>query len=157
MYIKPRKRPAQFGFSLIEVIVAMLLISVGVLGMLSAMNTLVKGSADPMVRKQAIAVAESLLEEIALKDFTNPTGGYTGTDRAQFDDVSDYAGYATTGIVDISGTAIGGLSSYNISSVTVANAALGSIASSEAKLITVTVTAPGGEAISMSTYRTNLP
>lgn len=156
MCIKPRKRPAHSGFSLIEVIIAMLLISVGVLGVLSAMNTLVKGSADPMVRKQAIAVAESLLEEITLKDFANPTGGYTGTDRTQFDDVSDYAGYTTTGIVDIGGTAISGLSGYNVSSVTVANAALGSIASTDAKLITVTVTAPGGEAISMSAYRTNL-
>ena len=156
MCIKSRKRPAHSGFSLIEVIVAMLLISVGVLGILSAMNTLVKNSADPMVRKQAIAVAESLMEEITLKDFANPTGGYTGTDRTQFDDVSDYAGYTTTGIVDISGTAISGLSGYNISSVTVVNAALGSIASSDAKLITVTVTAPGGEAISLSAYRTNV-
>lgn len=156
MCTKPRKRAAHSGFSLIEVIIAMLLISVGVLGVLSAMNTLVKGSADPMVRKQAIAVAESLLEEITLKDFANPTGGYTGTDRTQFDDVSDYAGYTTTGIVDIGGTAISGLSGYNVSSVTVANAALGSIASTDAKLITVTVTAPGGEAISMSAYRTNL-
>jgi MSHA pilin protein MshD len=157
MYTKRVKRPAHSGFSLIEVIVAMLLISVGVLGLLSAMNTTVKSSADPMVRKQAIAVAESLLEEITLKDFANPTGGYTGTDRAQFDDVSDYAGYqTTTGIVDISGAAIGGLSSYNITSVTVANAALGSIGSSDAKLITVTVAAPGGEAISLSAYRVNL-
>ena len=156
MCVRPRKHSSYSGFSLIEVIVAMLLISVGVLGVLSAMNTLVKGSADPMVRKQAIAVAESLLEEITLKDFANPTGGYTGTDRTQFDDVSDYAGYATTGIVDISGTAISGLSGYNLSSVTVANAALGNIASTDAKLITVTVTAPGGEAISMSAYRTNL-
>ncbi len=156
MCIKPRKHSFHSGFSLIELIVAMLLISIGVLGILSAMNTLVKNSADPMVRKQAIAIAESLLEEIVLKDFANPTGGYTGTDRTQFDDVSDYAGYTTTGIVDISGTAISGLSGYNISSVTVVNAALGNIASTDAKLITVTVTAPGGEAISMSAYRTNV-
>ena len=156
MCIKPRKHASDGGFSLIEVIAAILLISIGVLGVLSAMNTLVKGSADPMVRKQAIAIAESLLEEIVLKDFANPTGGYTGTDRTQFDDVSDYAGYTTTGIVDISGTAISGLSGYNISSVTVVNAALGNIASTDAKLITVTVTAPGGEAISMSAYRTNV-
>lgn len=149
-------RPRQAGFSLIEVIVAMLLISVGVLGLLSAMNTTVKGSADPMVRKQAIAVAESLLEEIALKDFADP-GGPACAARNCFDDVSDYASYQTTGgIVDISGAAIGGLSGYNISSVTVANAALGSIGSSDAKLITVTVTAPGGEAISLSAYRTKL-
>ena len=108
--------------------------------------------------KQAIAVAESLLEEIMLKDFANPTGGYSGPDRTQFDDVSDYAGYTTmaTGIVDISGTAISGLSGYNISSVTIVNTVLGNIPSSDAKLITVTVTAPGGEAISLSAYRTNV-
>ena len=156
MCIKPRRRSSHGGFSLIELIVAMLLISIGVLGLLSAMSTLVKGSADPMGRKQAIAVAESLLEEIMLKDFANPTGGYTGTNRTQFDDVSDYVGYATTGIVDISGTAIGGLSGYNISSVTVVNTALGNIASTDAKLITVTVTAPDGQAISLSAYRTNV-
>jgi MSHA pilin protein MshD len=156
MYVKPRKHTSHGGFSLIEVIIAMLLISIGVLGLLSAMGTLVKGSADPMVRKQAIAVAESLLEEITLKDFANPVGGYTGTDRTQFDDVSDYAGYTTTGIVDISGTAISSLSGYNVSSVTVVNTALGNIVSSDAKLITVTVTAPGGEAISLSAYRTNV-
>ena len=156
MCIKPRKHASHGGFSLIELIVAILLISIGVLGILSTMNTLVKNSSDPMVRKQAIAVAESLLEEITLKDFANPAGGYTGTDRTQFDDVSDYAGYTTPGIVDISGTAISGLSGYSISSVTVVNAALGNIASTDAKLITVTVTAPGGEVISLSAYRTNV-
>ena len=156
MCIKSRKHASHSGFSLIELIVAILLISIGVLGVLSAMSTLVKGSADPMVRKQAIAVAESLLEEITLKDFANPAGGYTGPNRTQFDDVSDYAGYTTTGIVDISGTAISGLSGYNISSVTVVNTALGNIASTDAKLITVTVTAPGGEVISLSAYRTNV-
>ena len=60
MCVRPRKRSSHGGFSLIELIVAILLISIGVLGVLSAMSTLVKGSADPMVRKQAIAVAESL-------------------------------------------------------------------------------------------------
>lgn len=152
MCTNPR-RPSHCGFSLIELIVAMLLISIGVLGLLSAMNTTVRGSADPLVRKQAIAVAESLLEEISLKEFSDP-GGPPCAARSCYDDVSDYNGYSTAGgIVDISGAAIGSLTNYNISSVTVTNTPLGGIG---AKLITVTVSAPGGESISISTYRTNL-
>lgn len=140
------------GFSLIEVIIAMLLISVGVVGLLSAMNTTVKGSADPMVRKQAIAVAESLLEEIALKEFSDP-GGPPCAARSCFDDVSDYNGYSAAGIKDIEGNDIGGLAAYSVS-VEVAGEALGSIGAAASKKITVTVTAPGGEVINLSTYRT---
>lgn len=149
MYIK-----RQAGISLIELIVFIVIVSVGLAGILSVMNVTTQHSADPMVRKQALAIAESLMEEITLKDYSNPPGGYTGTDRSQFDDVSDYASYnTTTGIVDISGTPVGGLSNYNISSVTVTIPGVSGVA--EAKLITVTVTGPGNESLSMSTYRTN--
>lgn len=142
----------QAGFSLIEVIVAMLLVSVGVVGLLAAMNTTVRGSADPMLRKQGIAAAESLLEEIMLKDYANPPGGYSGSDRSQFDDVGDYDGYATTGIVGIDGTPIGGLGAYAVS-VAVADVTLNGIG---AKRITTTITLPDGETVSLSAYRANL-
>lgn len=146
----------QAGISLVELILFIVIVSVGIVGILSVMNITTQHSADPMVRKQALAVAESLLEEISLKDFANPTGGYSGADRAQFDDVSDYNGYTSTGIVDISGVAIGSLSGYNISSVSVdAAASLGGIGGGEVKLITVTVTGPGNESITLSGYRTN--
>jgi MSHA pilin protein MshD len=99
-------------------------------------------------------VAESLLEEISLKNFADP-GGPACAARNCYDDVSDYNGYSPGGIVDIDGNAIGGLAGYSVS-VTVAGAALGSIGAADAKLITVTVTQPDGETVSLSTYRTNI-
>jgi MSHA pilin protein MshD len=147
-------RMRQAGFTLIELIIFIVVVSAGLAGILSVMNTVVKSSADPMVRKQTIAIAESMLEEILLKEYANPVGGYTGTTRSQFDDVSDYAGYTTTtGIVDMMGSTVAGLGSYNISSVTVMDAGA-DLPGVTAKKITVSVTGPG-VAISLSGYRSN--
>jgi len=143
----------QQGFTLIEVIIFIVVVSAGLVGILAVSNTVVKSSADPMVRKQAVAIAESLLEEIVLKEYANPAGGYSGTDRAQFDDVDDYAGYATTGIKDVSGSAVAGLERYNVAVAVAATADLTGVA---AKKITVSVTVTGSsEAISLTGYRSN--
>lgn len=139
------------GFTLIELVIFIVVVSAGLAGILSVMNSVVRSSTDPMVRKQTIAIAESLLEEILLKDYANPTGGYTGAVRAQFDDVSDYAGYTSTGIVDLTGASVAGLGNYNISAVTVASST--DLTGVAAKKITVSVTGPG-DAISLSGYRT---
>ena len=143
----------QRGFTLIELIIFIVVVGAGMAGILSVMTTTVKSSADPMVRKQTIAIAESLLEEILQKDYANPTGGNAGTTRALFDDVDQYNGYSTSGgIVDVSGAAIAALASYNISpAVTVAATTLGSN-SLAMKKVTVSVTGPGGT-ISLSGYR----
>ena len=61
------KRSAQ-GFTLIEVIIFIVVVAAGLAGILLVSNTVVASSADPMVRKQAVAVAESMLEEILLKE-----------------------------------------------------------------------------------------
>jgi MSHA pilin protein MshD len=144
----------QRGFTLIELVIFIVIVSVGVAGILSVIDTVVKSSADPMVRKQTMTIAESLLEEIVLKDFSNPPEGYTGTSRAQFDDVGDYAGYATTaGIVDQDGVSVAGLGSYNISPP-VAVSDTTELTGVAAKKITVSVTGPGG-AISLSGYRSD--
>lgn len=62
-------RSRQAGISLIELIMFIIIVGVGVAGVLTAFNVSVRGSADPMVRKQAIAIAESLLLEIEQKAF----------------------------------------------------------------------------------------
>jgi len=62
--------PRQRGVTLIELVVFIIIISVGVLGLLSVTGSTILHSADPMIRKQALAIAESLLLEIEQRPFT---------------------------------------------------------------------------------------
>ena len=140
------------GFTLIELIIFIVVISVGLAGIMVVINTIVASSADPLIRKQSVSIAESMLAEILLKDYDNPEDGYTGSIRSLFDDVSDYAGYSTSaGILDQSGQPVPGLSSYNfLPPVRVtATADLSGVA---AFRVTVSVTGPLG-VISLSGYR----
>lgn len=57
------------GMTLIELVLAMVVIGVGLAGVLAAFQQSVRGSADPMVRKQMTAIAEEMLEEAALRAF----------------------------------------------------------------------------------------
>jgi MSHA pilin protein MshD len=58
------------GISLAELIIFIVIISVGLAGIMATYTAAVRGSADPMVRKQALAIAESLLLEIEQQAFT---------------------------------------------------------------------------------------
>ena len=66
MFIHHKQR----GISLIELIMFIVIVSVALAGILLVMNVTTKGSADPLVHKQALAIAESLLEEVELMSFT---------------------------------------------------------------------------------------
>ena len=60
----------QHGMTLIELIVFIVIVSVALVGVLTVLNITAKSSADPMVRKQALAIAEAVLEEVMLQPFT---------------------------------------------------------------------------------------
>lgn len=60
----------QRGIALLELIVFIIIISVGVVGLLSVTNATVRFSSDPMVRKQMVTIAESLLNEVLQQAFT---------------------------------------------------------------------------------------
>ncbi len=60
----------QRGVTLIELVVFIVIVSVGVVGLVSVTGPIVMHSADPMVRKQALAIAQSLLLEIEQQAFT---------------------------------------------------------------------------------------
>lgn len=151
------------GFSLIEVIVFIMIVSIALAGVLSVMNLTTQRSADPLIRKQAIAVAESLLEEVSLHDFavTSAPVAPIQANRQSFDDIGDYNGFTTSGIfpIDDPVTPITGLTGYSVT-VTVANADLGPAAipitavSGNARLITVTVTGPDNVTVVLTGYRT---
>jgi MSHA pilin protein MshD len=74
----------QRGISLIELIMFIVIVSVALAGILLVMNTVTRNSADPMLHKQALAIAESLLEEVELMPFTfcdpnDPAAGLAST------------------------------------------------------------------------------
>ena len=158
----------QAGISLVELVMFIVIVSIGIAGILSVMNVTTGGSVDPMLRKQAMAIAESMLEEIQLKEFNNPadpgafTGAATQANRALFDDVSDYNGFATTGIYTVDGAAvIAGLEKYNVQVAVSSSGALAAsgggsaVPAADAKLIAVTVTGPSATSITLHAYRTN--
>jgi len=66
-----RHRPrAEHGISLIELIVFIVIVGIAVAGMVGALSMATRASTDPMIQKQALAVAEALLEEVQLQPFT---------------------------------------------------------------------------------------
>ena len=174
------RAPHARGLSLVELLIFIVVIGAALAGVLSVFIESTRASADPQLRRQALAIAESLLEEVQLMPFTfcdsddanvetaSGPGGCAGAAEAigpeagesryaspPFDHVNDYHGFTMTGIRDITNTAVPGLAAYS-ASVSVAAAALGSIAagSGDALRITVTVTGPGGTSVTLDGYRT---
>ncbi len=148
----------QRGISLIELIMFIVIISVALTGILLVMTKVTSHSADPLLHKQAIAAAESLLEEIELQDFISASGATVAVTQANrntaYHIVKDYDGFATSGVFPVSGAAgVAGLGSYN-AKVTVTDTALGDVAAGSSVLITVKVTDPQGTIIPISGYRT---
>lgn len=177
-----RFRAGQRGISLVEVIVFIIVVSVGVVGLMSVLSSSMKHSADPMLRKQALAVAEALLAEVAAMPFTNCdpdfydplTGACTlaealgpeagearGNLATPFDNVNDYHGANLAGGASDIGGAAGVVvpAGYN-ATVSVAQDAAFGVAGSflpagDVLRISVTVTYnAGGDSITLESYRT---
>jgi len=119
----------QRGLSLVEVVVFIVVLGIGLAGMAVLYNQLTLASVDPVVRKQAVAIATSLMEEVQLRPFTycdpddalvftetsatgcssaamresNPPLGFeAGETRygpTSFDNVSDYNGFEMSGSI----------------------------------------------------------
>ena len=151
----PTNKSQQSGFTLLELIIYIVVIVVGLVGILSVMNMVVKSSADPMVRKQAIVLAESILEEIVQKEYEDPDGDQESRiTRATMNNVDDYNGKTETLFNSTSGA--GGwpvaLDGYQVSIAVVASLLGSSFTSVPVKKITVTVSGRG-HVISLSGYR----
>ncbi|MBL1320619.1 MAG: prepilin-type N-terminal cleavage/methylation domain-containing protein [Methylophaga sp.] len=137
------------GATLIELIITIVIISVALSGILSVVNITTKHSADPIIQSQAIAIAESYLEEILLLPIIDPNGNNAGEDRATFDNIDDYNGLSDLGAIDQSGSAIAGLENYNVT-VTVADNTVSGVTM---KAVTVSVSLPSITTIELVGYR----
>ncbi|OIR07178.1 hypothetical protein GALL_107670 [mine drainage metagenome] len=176
-------RLRQSGMTLIELVMFIVIVSVGVVGILTVLNITAKNSADPLIRKQMLAIAAGLIEEVELQPFTycdptdanvatatspagcastvenlGPEAGETRTGAAPFNNVNDYNGLSLPSpITDITGgnPAPAGYSA----SIAVVPEALNGIASSSTPAnmnvlrIAVTVT-HGSDSLTLEGYRT---
>lgn len=70
------------GVTLVELILLIVIVGVALAGIAGVMNIAVKQSADPLRRKQALMIAEGLLEEVELARFTYCTPGSANADTA---------------------------------------------------------------------------
>lgn len=174
----------QRGLTIIELVVFIVVLSIGLVGIMVLFNQVTRASPDPVVRKQALALAQSVMEEVMLRGFTycdpddaavftaTGTGGCTTvegigpegefrTAAPLFDNVSDYNGFsmAGAGIVDLSGNTVSGLGNYSVS-VAVAEMSGGELpdiaTTNDVLRVTVTVShaAPLSISVALTGYRT---
>ena len=148
-------RSNQRGVTLIELVVAIVVVAIAVSAVLGVLTSTTAASADPLVRQQAIAIAESYLEEIALKPFADPDGTDGEAARNQFDDVDDYDGLLDTGARNQLDAPIAGLGDYDVSVSVTASGALPGIGAAEALRIDVRVVRAPDIDVILSTYRTD--
>jgi len=175
---------AQTGFTLIEVIIFIVIVGAALAGVLSVLNITTKASADPMIRKNMLAIAESLLEEVQLQPFTwcdpddvnaamataygacatvqNTAAGKVGETRGSItsplDNVLDY-----NGLNDIKTNITGAAMPTGYSaSIAVAASVLNDITTADASLLITVVVCHAttcnqsstGDVISLQGYRT---
>ena len=164
-------REAQRGLTLIELVIFIVIILVGLAGVLTVLDTTVRGSADPVVRKQALALAEAMLEEVLAKEFQNdPTGNNAATpalgctpttvpacalntpgNRVNYNDVDDYNTWSQPGNVSAIGAAPAALARYQVNVAVVPWA----LSLENGKRVTVTVVS-GAETVTLEGFRGNL-
>lgn len=171
----PRHIPKQAGATLVELIVSIVIISVGLAGILTVMDSTTRSSGDALVQQQAIAIAEAYLEEIALKDFCDPNnaapcavGNAPGSpncivcpaaeaNRRDFDNVCDYNNRTDTGARDQNGSAVAGLGSYTVETNVATNAGLDTLTGGNCEVlrVQVDVSHPFIATVTLSGHRTN--
>lgn len=101
------------GFTLLEVIIAIVIFTIGVVILLGAVSAIMRGSSDVENIDIATSLARDLMDEILGKGFDDPDGGLAfgleeAEPRSNFDDVDDYDGWIKTPPEDVDGTTYDG-------------------------------------------------
>ncbi len=139
----------QTGFTLVELIMSMVIISIALVGIFSVINITTLHSADPIVQHQAIAIAESYMDEILQQNYSGSASGV----RANFNNVDNYNGLVNNGVQNQQGAAVPGLTQYTVTvSVSAPSTLSGGV---NVKQITVSVSGPGVSGLTLVGYRAN--
>ena len=149
------------GASLVELIVLIVVVGIVATSAMGALATMSARSADPLVQRQALAIAQSLLDEVTAQptpdgDALGPEAGESrGSSSAPFNHVNDYHGFSMAGIRHFDGTPVAGLESYN-ASVTVRAQALANVPAADGWWVEVRVAGPGGAEVVLASWRARL-
>ncbi len=144
------------GVTIIELVVSMVIITIAVGGVMALFLGTTRTSADPMVRAQSLAIAQSYMDEIMMQAYT-PTGSASG--RSNYNDVDDYnAITAGSSIEDQFGNMID-MPGYTVAVTVVLCTNIicaAELSNRAAKKITIVVSHAGlGTDIPIIAYRTN--
>lgn len=155
---EPNRRSA--GLSLIELVVAIVVVSISLTGAFALVDATARRSVDPMLERQALSIAEAYLEEVLQQGFRDPDDGAVcpspEADRALYDNVCDYAGLVDSGARDQGGHDVDGLDDYRIEVQVDPAAVLGTLKGEDQVLrIDVTVADPLGRSVLLSAYRSD--
>ena len=143
------------GVTLIELVVAITIVAIAATTILGALAAVASRSADSMMQQQAIAVAQSYLDEIMQRWVIDPNGTPPDTGRGSWDLVDQYNGLLDVGARDQFGNPIAALSAYTVSVSTSPSSALGGVPAAAARRIDVTVSYAASGSVKLSGYRTN--
>jgi MSHA pilin protein MshD len=141
------------AFTLIEILVTIVVISIAGTALMSVYSSMVARSADPIIQQQALAIAEAYIEEIRLKAFSDPDG-IEGETRPNYDDIQDYNGLPDNIVRDQNGVAVSSLSAYTVT-VNVVGQKLAGVAATDSMRIDVVVNHPAIDPITLSSFRTS--
>jgi MSHA pilin protein MshD len=144
--------PFQRGATLVELVVAIVVISVAGSALVGTLSYLSGSGSEYLLQAQAQSVADAYLHEITGKSFADPNGVDGEANRVQYDDVDDYAGLDTPTATDEAGNAAG---NFRVR-VNLTAGGLGASPAADVWRIDVTVDYPNGSALATG-YRTRRP
>jgi MSHA pilin protein MshD len=146
---------ASHGLTLIELVVALVVVAIAVTGTLQVLGSAMRQSADPMLTEQGGAVARAYLEEILTKAFAAPPCAPPPASRELYQSLCDYHGLDDPGARDQQGQAIAGLEAFRVRVDVDPSATLGGLAGpSDVVRVDVRVTHGSSVDVLLSGYRT---
>ena len=101
------------GFTLAELVIAIVVLSIGVVGILGVFTQAIVASADPLIRQQNLALAEGMLEEVmGSRCVDGATSPSPNRDRWRY--TLDYDGLDQSPPQTLAGEGLPGLEDYRV-------------------------------------------